>query len=57
MGDERFSTAAGALSPPILPVTATGQPDSAAVARLTVRHDDSEANVRNRLQQWELHSG
>lgn len=46
---------AKALSPPLHPVTRDGVLDPAVVARLTVRHDDSEENVRNRLWFWDLH--
>ncbi|KAK9808730.1 hypothetical protein WJX72_002676 [[Myrmecia] bisecta] len=45
----------GSKLPQLLPMSADGRPDSAAVAHLTVRHDDTEENVRRRLGFWDCH--
>lgn len=42
--------------PAVKPVLQDGSVDEIALARLTVRHDDSEENVLNRLRFWDMHN-
>lgn len=44
----------GALSESVRPLLPDGGVDQDAMARLEVRHDDSEENVRARLRLWDM---
>lgn len=47
--------ASGALSPAVTPLLPDGSPDTAALARLVPRGDDTIPNVERRLAAWHKH--
>ena len=54
-GKDQPPPAPQALSPPLPPRAADGSVDTARVATLQPRTDESQENVLERLRLWELH--